>query len=292
MQVGVVLDDDESVLKLAGALGVKAEVALQREIELGALGHVDKRAARPYGAVQGRKFVVGGRDERHKLLVDERFPLRIVQGFLNTGVDDAHLGRRVLHVVVDELGVVLRADACQVATLGLGDAQALKGVLDVVGHRLPVVLLVGVGLDVGDDVVHVQALDGGAPRRVGEAIEDLEGLEAQVEHPLRLVLLGADLAHDVGRDAGVEALESLLAIGEVVEAAVDVRDLGTVLGHCVAPLRLLLGSGGLGLGALLGGLALEGLKAVLVDPGDERGVVLAHDVALDHNVDAVDIQVL
>ena len=95
---------------------------------------------------------------------------------------------------------------------------------------------------------------------------------------MRLVLLGADLAHDVGRDASVEALETLLAIGEVVEAAVDVRDLGAVLGHCVAPLRLLLGSGGLNLGALLGGLALEGLKAVLVDPGDQRGIVLAHDV--------------
>ena len=176
VQVGIVLDDDERVLKLAGALGVKTEVALQREVELGALGHVDKRAARPYGAVQGRKLVVGGRDERHKLLVDERFPLRIVQGFLNTGVDDAHLGRGVLHIVVDELGVVLRADARQVAALGLGDAQALKGILDVVGHRLPVVLLFGVGLDVGDDVVHVQALDGGAPRRVGKTVEDLEGL--------------------------------------------------------------------------------------------------------------------
>ena len=118
----------------------------------------------------------GGRDERHKLLVDERLPLRIVQGLLNAGVDDAHLGRGVLHVVVDELGVVLRADARQVAALGLGDAQALKGALDVVGHRLPVVLLVGVGLDVGDDVVHVQALDGGTPRRVGKTIEYLEGL--------------------------------------------------------------------------------------------------------------------
>ena len=120
--------------------------------------------------------MVGGRDERHELLVDERFPLRVVQGFLNTGVHDAHLGRGVLHVVVDELGVVLSTDACQVAALGLGDAQALKGVLDVVGHRLPVVLLVGVGLDVGDDVIHVQALDGGAPRRIREAVEDFEGL--------------------------------------------------------------------------------------------------------------------
>ena len=176
VQIGIVLDDDERVLKLAGALGVKAEVALQREVQLGALGYVDKRAARPYGSVQGRKLVVGGRDERHKLLVDERLPLRVVQGLLNAGVDDAHLGCRVLHVVVDQLGVVLRADARQVATLSVGDAQALKGVFDVVRHRLPVVLLVGVGLDVGDDVVHVQALDGGAPRRVGKAVEDLEGL--------------------------------------------------------------------------------------------------------------------
>ena len=122
VQVGVVLDDDERVLKLAGALGVQTEVALQWEVELGALGHVDKRAARPYGAVQGRKLVVGGRDERHKLLVDERLPLRVVQGLLYTGVDDTHLGRGVLHVVVDQLGVVLRADARQVAALGLGDA--------------------------------------------------------------------------------------------------------------------------------------------------------------------------
>ena len=176
VQVGIVLDDDERVLKLTGALGVEAEVALQREVELGALGHVDKRAARPHGTVQGRKLVVGGRDERHKLLADERLPLRVVQGLFDAGVDDAHLGRGVLHVVVDELGVVLRADARQVAALGIGDTQALKGVLDVVRHRLPVVLLIGVGLDVGDDVVHVQALDGGAPRRVGKTIENLEGL--------------------------------------------------------------------------------------------------------------------
>ncbi len=129
------------------------------------------------------------------------------------------------------------------------------------------------------------------PSRIREAVENLERLEAQVEHPLRLVLLGADLADDVGREAGVEALEALLAIGEVVEAAVDVRDLGAVLGHC-APLYACCSAAAARPGALLGGLALEGLKAVLVDPGDERGVVLAHHVALDHNVDAVDIQVL
>ena len=50
VQVGVILDDDERVLKLAGALGVEAEVALQREVELGALGHVDKASRRDHTA--------------------------------------------------------------------------------------------------------------------------------------------------------------------------------------------------------------------------------------------------
>ena len=91
----------------------------------------------------------------------------------------------------------------------------------------------------------------------------------------------ADLAHDVGRDAGVEALESLLAIGEVVEAAVDVRDLGAVLGHCVPLYACCSAAADGGAWARCSAAsALEGLKAVLVDPGDERGVVLAHDVTL------------
>ena len=240
-----------------------------------------------------RELVVRGRDERHELLVDDRLPLGVMQRLLDARVDDAHFGRRVLHVVIDELGVVLRAHAGEVAALGLGDAQTLERVLDVVGHGLPVMLLIGVGLDVGDDVVHVEALDRGAPRRVGKTVEDFKRFETQLEHPLRLVLLGADLAHDVGRDTGFETLETLLAISEVIEAAVDVRDLGTVLCHACAPSPLrLLGGCGLCLGALLGGLALERLEAVLVDPGDKRRVVLADDMALDHHVDAVDVEVL
>ena len=167
--------------------------------------------------------------------MDERLPLGVVQRLLDAGVHDAHLGRGILHVVVDELRVVLRAHAGEVAALGLGDAQALKGVLDVFGDASPVVLLIGVGLDVGDDVVHVEAVDRGAPGGVGKAIEDIERLEAQVEHPLRLVFFRADFAHDIGSDARRETLKALLAVGEIVEAAVDVRDLGAFAGHGAAP---------------------------------------------------------
>ena len=45
-----------------------------------------------------------------------------------------------------------------------------------------------------------------------------------------------------------------------------------------------------GLGAL--GCPLERLEAVLVDPTDEVGRVLAHHAPVDHHVDAVDIEVL
>ena len=55
--------------------------------------------------------------------------------------------------------------------------------------------------------------------------------------------------------------------------------------------------GGCGLGGLLGGelrggLALKGIEAVRVDPGDEGGVVLADDAPVDHHVDAVDLEML
>ena len=51
VQVRVVLDHDEGVLELAGTLRVQAEVALQREVELDALRHVDEGAAGPHRAV-------------------------------------------------------------------------------------------------------------------------------------------------------------------------------------------------------------------------------------------------
>ncbi len=70
MQVGARLHDDERVLELAGSRGVQAEVALQREVELHAGGHVDERAAAPHGVVKRGELVVGHGDERAKVLAD------------------------------------------------------------------------------------------------------------------------------------------------------------------------------------------------------------------------------
>ena len=78
--------------------------------------------------------------------------------------------------MVDELGVVLRADACQVKLRSASGMPRRSKVFLMSSGTDSQSLLVGVGLDVGDDVIHVQALDGGAPRRIREAVEDLEGL--------------------------------------------------------------------------------------------------------------------
>ena len=47
VDLGAFVDDDQRALELAGVLAVDAEVGLQRQRHLDALGHVDERAARP-----------------------------------------------------------------------------------------------------------------------------------------------------------------------------------------------------------------------------------------------------
>ena len=57
--------------------------------------------------------------------------------------------------------------------------------------------------------------------------------------------------------------------------------------RCFANGRLLAGLGRVGARGVL-----KRLKAVGVDPGDERSVVFAHDVPRDHHVHAVNVHVL
>jgi hypothetical protein len=130
---------------------------------------------------------------------------------------DALLLEVLAHLVVDDLGLVLGADAGEELALGLGDAQLVEGVLDVLGDVVPR----GRGLLRGpDEVVDVVVVDLGKVRRapggLGARDEVLVGLEAEVEHPLRLVLELGDLADELGREAlgGLEGVAGL----RVVEA--------------------------------------------------------------------------
>ena len=196
VHVGALVGDDQRPLELAHVLGVDPEVGLQRDLDVHARRHVDERAARPHRGVQRGELVVAGRDDRAEVLAEE---LRVLaQAGVGVQEDDALLLQVLADLVVDDLGLVLGGDAGDEALLlGLGDAEPVVGVLDVVGQLVPGRrLLLGRAHEVLD-VVEVDAGEVGAPGRHRLLAEQPQALEAGLEHPLGLVLERRDVADDV-----------------------------------------------------------------------------------------------
>ena len=73
----------------------------------------------------------------------------------------------LLQLVVDDLALVLRADAGEVLLLRLRDAELVPGVLDVGGQVLPRLGLILGRLDVVVDVVEVDLVQRRLPPQVG-----------------------------------------------------------------------------------------------------------------------------
>ena len=186
VHVGVLVDDDQRPLELAHVLGVDPEVGLQRDVDVHALRHVDERAARPHRGVERGELVVADRDDGAEVLLEE---LRLLaQRGVGVEEQDALLLEVLADRVVDDLGLVLGRDAGDEALLlRLGDAELVVGVLDVLGEVVPGRGLLLAGADEVLDVLEVDARQVRAPGRHRLAVEELEALQAQVEHPLRLV---------------------------------------------------------------------------------------------------------
>ena len=233
VNVGALLGDDQRPLELAHVLRVDPEVGLQRHVDLHALRDVDEGAARPHGRVERSELVVVGRDDRRPVLADE--VLVLAQRGVHVGEDHA-LGLELLvDLVVDDLGLVLGADAGEELALGLGDAEAVEGVLDVLGDLGPVAAVAVRGADEVVDVVPVDLVEVAAPLRGRAGEEVVERLEAEVAHPLRLLLVLGDRLDDLA----AQALRGLVGIARlrVVEAelllviGVDRREIA-LLGYC------------------------------------------------------------
>ena len=146
-------------------------------------------------------------------------------------------------LVVDALGLVLGADSGEELALGLGDAELVEGVLDVLGDVVPGALGALGGADEVVDVVEVDLGEVGAPHRHRPALVVLERLQPEVAHPLRLVLVLGDRLDQLTREAlrrlvgvarlgiveaelllvvGVDALEGALRLGELLAGRVRV----------------------------------------------------------------------
>ncbi len=214
VHVGALVGDDQRPLELAHVLGVDPEVGLQRHLDVHARRHVDERAARPHGAVERGQLVVVGRDDRGEVLAHE--VLVLAQARVHVHEHDALLLEVLADLVVDDLGLVLGADAGEELALRLGDAELVEGVLDVLGDVVPGLrgLLGG-----ADEVVDVVVVDVGQHRRAPGGLrlgeEVLERLQAELEHPLGLVLELGDLLHERLREA-LGGLEGVLLL-RVVE---------------------------------------------------------------------------
>ena len=213
------------MLKLAGAGGVQAEIRLQRNLHMYARRDVDEGAAAPHSTVQGRELMIRRRHQLHKMLT-HHLGIGAGEGAFHIGVHNALGGYFSLDVVVNHLGVILSTDTGQAGALGLGDAQTLKGVLDVVGHFTPLAAHLGIGAHVGDDVAHVQAGDGGAPVLHRHLVVGFQCFQAEDAHPFRVVLFLTDLFHDLRRQAGADLERRVGRIFDVVNAAVYFGDVG------------------------------------------------------------------
>src|SRR5699024_465785 len=120
-------------------------------------------------------------------------------------------------LVVHDLGLVLRGHTGdKPLLLRFGDAELVVGVLDVLGQVLPGGRLLLRRAHEVLDVVEVDVVELGTPAGERLTTEELVALQAQVEHPLRLILLRGDVAYDFlgesalcgcARDVGVGPAE-------------------------------------------------------------------------------------
>src|SRR5699024_3220115 len=141
--------------------------------------------------------------------------------------DGALLLQVLADLVVDDLRLVLGGDAGdETLLLRLGDAEAVVGLLDVLGQVLPGGGLLLRGADEVLDVVEGDAGQIRAPGGQRLLVEELQRLEAALEHPLGLVLAGRDVAHDLlGQTAARAGPGGVLVVPAIGVLAHGVDDL-------------------------------------------------------------------
>ena len=216
VDVGVLVDDDQRPLELAHVLGVDPEVRLQRHLDAHAGRHVDERAARPHGRVERGELVVVRRNDRAHVLLDD--VLVLAERRVHVEEDHALRLEVGLQLVVDDLRLVLGADAREVLLLRLRDPELVPGVEDLRRQVFPLVDLLLGRLDVVVDVVEVDLGHVAAPGRERSRVEVVERLVAEIAHPLRLVLVLRDRLDDLVRQPAARLEEVVLRLVGIREA--------------------------------------------------------------------------
>ena len=152
---------------------------------------------------------------------------------------DADLRELLADTVVDDLGVVLGADAGQELALRLGDAEPLECRLDLLGDVVPRLLFALGRLAVVDDLVEVDPIKAVGPGRHRALLEVVERAKSELQHPVGLVLEAADLL-----DRG--ACQPTLRLAQVGDVVVEGELLALVGGDLAGGGHAGLGPGNFG----------------------------------------------
>ena len=154
------------------------------------------------------------------------------------GVEEDHalLLEILLKLVVDDLGLVLRADAGEVLLLRLRDAELVPGVQDVGRQVFPRLRLILGRLDVVEDVLEVDVVQVAAPLRQRAREEVVETLVPELAHPVGLVLVLGDRLDQLVREPATGLEEIVLRLVGVREAVLvlaadSLDDVGLGLCH-------------------------------------------------------------
>ena len=116
MKIGAFIENDKCVLKLSGTGRIKPEITLKRYFNAYVFRNIYKGSARPYCTVKGVILVVVRGKKSHEFLTD-KVRIFALKCTFKVGVDYALLLDFFLHIVVDELGIVLCADTCKRGSL-------------------------------------------------------------------------------------------------------------------------------------------------------------------------------
>ncbi|GBC91439.1 hypothetical protein HRbin14_02210 [bacterium HR14] len=138
--------------------------------------------------------------------------------------------------MVDDLAIILSSNPRKELTLPLRNAQPIKGALNLFGHLVPAAPLTLRRLDVVDNFVKVQARQVGSPAGHGLGEENLIGAQAEITHPLRLVLLIRDFLHHAAAETLARLKHRLDIVVETVLAdIVFIQTQNVLLCHFGSP---------------------------------------------------------
>ena len=157
--------------------------------------------------------VVAGRDDGAEVLLED--VLVLFEGLVGAEEEHTELLEVLADVVIHDFGVVLGADAGEVFLLCLGDAELVERLADVVRDVVPRALVAVGRADEVVDVIEVDVLEKlASPGGIVALVEEIEGAEAEVAHPLGLALHLGDGGDELGGEAAVRLEEGLFGVME------------------------------------------------------------------------------